>query len=530
MVSNPGATAGGAAAPAPAPATPGATTGTNRDSGQRRRNRGRNNSGSGESQKPPPQKFTGKEDSLGDEYVYQHTDGREASDQYASTTEEIIRYASTTKKNGADVGRSLANGIKLVIATPTPPAAVAPAVVQDTDLMVWKMEVNLALNRRSLLDANLQSVYSLITGQCSKPILEKVAAQVGYTTIHQDRDPIGLLGLIKAVMFNYNSRKYRGVSIVDIIKTNIVSQTRYMSDSEYLEKFRTQLDVLKAAGGDICQHPGLVLDEYTRVGVTEGLATEQETADATSSARSRFEATLFLMKSNQTKYGRLVQELANDYNKGRDSYPGTLTGAYEMMLHDVRDQDSRPQPHGNGGMTFNTVDAQSTPGTSTQPNPRPDVTCFKCGRVGHFLTRCRESHHINGTALVVNETALCNVAGDDEAPSDEEDDVNEPDIMEDDDDDVEEVNLPILGNDSDDSDATRTRTVGFSFLNVGVTVDPIEFNAGAISESFDLDLSLMTHYQVEPIELCEYNFLNDGAVAESYEQHGAEHGRAVPTT
>jgi hypothetical protein len=502
MVSNPGAPAGGAAAPAPATATQGATDGTTRDSGQRR-NRGRFNRGSaGRSQRPPLRKFIGKEESLGDEYVYQHTEGRDASDQYASTTEEIIRYSSTKYKNGADVGRSLADGVKLVVTMPPAPTAVAPAVVQDTDVMIWKMQVQLVLHRMSALDSNLQSAYALVRGQCSKPILEKVESQQGYVTIHQDRDPIGLLGLIKAVMFNYNSRKYRGVAIIDIIKPNIVSQTRYMSDSEYLEKFRTQLDVLKAAGGEVCQHPGLLKDELERAQATDP-PTQQETADATSSARKRFEGTLFLMKSNQVKYGRLVQELANDYNKGRDSYPETLTGAYEMMLHDVRDQDSQPQPHGSGGMAFGTVDEQSRPGSNTQPNPRPDVTCFKCGRAGHFSNRCQETEHVNGTALVVTETALCNVAGDDEAPSDEEA-ADEEDASDGGDDDIEEVNLATLGDESDASDSTHTRTVGFSFLHFGVIV--------------------------ESPEPCELNFLNDGVVAESYEQHGINNGRAVPTT
>jgi hypothetical protein len=130
-----------------------------------------------------------------------------------------------------------------------------------------------------------------------------------------------LFYLIRAVMFHYNSRKYRAVALIDIIGPDIlVSQTRYMSVAEYLERFRTQLDVLKSAGGDICTHPGMVQDELDRAGV--GTSTSRTDIEAaTASARHRFEGALFLVNSNQEKYGRLVQELANDFNKGRDSYP-----------------------------------------------------------------------------------------------------------------------------------------------------------------------------------------------------------------
>jgi hypothetical protein len=128
---------------------------------------------------------------------------------------------------------------------------------------------------------------------------------------------------------------------------------------------------------------------------------------ATNMARQRFEATLFLAKSYLVKYGRLVQELANNYNKGRDSYPETLTAAYELMLHDVRDQDSRPQSHGTPGLAFSTV-GSGVPGTSSQPNPRPDITCHKCGRAGHFSNRCIETTHANGTMLtIVSEMSDC---------------------------------------------------------------------------------------------------------------------------
>jgi hypothetical protein len=104
------------------------------------------------------------------------------------------------------------------------------------------------------------------------------------------------------------------------------------------------------------------------------------------------------VKSNQGKYGGLVQELAKDFNKGRDSYPDTLTAAYELMLHDVRDQDSRHPPHGDPGLAFNTV-KEGTSATNTQPNPRPDVTCHKCGKLGHFSNKCAEVSHAKGTVF-----------------------------------------------------------------------------------------------------------------------------------
>jgi hypothetical protein len=79
------------------------------------------------------------------------------------------------------------------------------------------------------------------------------------------------------------------------------------------------------------------------------------------------------------------------------------------MLHDVQDQDNRSHPQGEPGMSFSNVGAATgvantgggTPGFNTQPNPRPDVTCHKCGKTGHFSNKCAETTHTSGTALVV---------------------------------------------------------------------------------------------------------------------------------
>jgi hypothetical protein len=185
-----------------------------------------------------------------------------------------------------------------------------------------------------------------------------------------------------------------------------------MSDSEYLEKFRTQLKVLKAAGGQICVHPGMVSDKLLNMN-TALVPTEDEIEVATKQAQQRFEGALFLAHSHKGRYGRLIQELANDYNKSRDGYPASLTEAYELMLHDVHDEDARACSNGVGGMAFAqdgagtnnettspTPSGNGPPASNAQPNPRPGVTCHRCGKRGHFGNRCKESAHANGTTLV----------------------------------------------------------------------------------------------------------------------------------
>jgi hypothetical protein len=64
-------------------------------------------------------------------------------------------------------------------------------------------------------------------------------------------------------------------------------------------------------------------------------------------------------------------------------------------------------------MTFNTV---GVPGSKTQENLRPDITCFKCGKNGHFSHLCLETKHDNGTVL--------NTVADQESNTDQPSDAN----------------------------------------------------------------------------------------------------------
>jgi hypothetical protein len=131
------------------------------------------------------------------------------------------------------------------------------------------------------------------------------------------------------------------MAIIELTHQAMVShQTWHMSDSKYLERFRTNLSAIESAGGSTSLHPGMVTDALTAAGVVDPTAaTDDEQSAARAAAKGMAEATLFLLLRNTaTSIG--TARSFNDFIKGRDYYPVSLTDSYELMLHDDRRHDN----------------------------------------------------------------------------------------------------------------------------------------------------------------------------------------------
>ena len=48
--------------------------------------------------------------------------------------------------------------------------------------------------------------------------------------------------------------------------------------------------------------------------------------------RDRYCATVFLRNADKQRFDQLCTELSNDFSKGRDEYPTTLTDAHQLLL------------------------------------------------------------------------------------------------------------------------------------------------------------------------------------------------------
>ena len=109
-----------------------------------------------------------------------------------------------------------------------------------------------------------------------------------------------------------------------------------------------------------------------------------ELAKITTNANQHAKATAFLLGSDRTRYGKLIEDLENDYLQGSNNYPKTVIAAYNLLTN--WKQDIR---HGWHAPTADGV-AFATDGKKSTGKKPVNVTCHKCGIKGHYATDCPE--------------------------------------------------------------------------------------------------------------------------------------------
>jgi hypothetical protein len=83
-----------------------------------------------------------------------------------------------------------------------------PENATRTEIRIWEKSVDDYVKRRTILAENIKTAYSLMWGQCSNVMRQKVETCPEYSVVSQTGDAIGLLKLVKDVAYNYQVQKY----------------------------------------------------------------------------------------------------------------------------------------------------------------------------------------------------------------------------------------------------------------------------------------------------------------------------------
>ncbi len=176
-------------------------------------------------------------------------------------------------------------------------------------------------------------VYSLLLGQCTQVLVDKVNEDVDWVTISKSFDPFVLFKLIEKFVLKQSDNQYKmAVLIAEQLSILSFRQDNQIGNAVYYDHFTTRVEVACQAG--VCNYsPELPEDKAAqlKMGNYDTLSdTNKEKVIKT--IKQECLAYLFLNNSNGKMHSQLKKNVANNYSKGNtDVYPTDIHMALTLM-------------------------------------------------------------------------------------------------------------------------------------------------------------------------------------------------------
>jgi hypothetical protein len=160
-------------------------------------------------------------------------------------------------------------------------------------------------------------VYSLLLGQCTQVLVDKMKQDVDWVMISKLFDPILLFKLIEKFVLKQSNNQYRmAVLIAEQLSILSFHQDDHLGNAAYYDCFTTRVEVAHQAG--VCYYsPDLLEDRATllKLGDFDKLSSADK-KKIIDQVEQEYLAYLFLNNSNAKMHTQLKKDVANDYSKG----------------------------------------------------------------------------------------------------------------------------------------------------------------------------------------------------------------------
>ncbi len=300
-------------------------------------------------------------------------------------------------------------------------------------------EVKSVAKRWLKLEESLKKGYATVYSQCAEEVQDKLKSSDNWERIQKAQSLHKLIAKIEKICVGFNTPKQEVFNLVQSLKTLFLYR---QSDKETVEEygcnFRSLWDTMEAFGGSPGVHEGLVrgilndMMQRTTPVAEEMSDTEEASSEAVKSA-------LLISGADRCKYGKLKDELVNNYLLGADQYPDTFERAIRILGNyqttTTNSLPYRPSPndtgvaflqqggrggHGagqerqgrgndksgstRGGVTRNNVSAMTehTSGGESKTNSKGESHCFNCGSPNHGAYKCPQLSNKQQAQLHMN--------------------------------------------------------------------------------------------------------------------------------
>jgi hypothetical protein len=272
-----------------------------------------------------------------------------------------------------------------------------PIELNNQEQMDYSNECRNQSRRVAMLETYQGQVYSLILGQCTQLLQDKMKRNASWTTVSMSYDPLELYKVIERVVLKQTEDQYPFAAVHEQNLAVLNTKQGGLTNTQWYERFNMQYDVAHSVGVEF-EHK--VLWKYcTQLAHSRSYDLLRTTKQATmrQAAEERYLAYLFLVNSG-AQHELLWKELRNDFTKGSNKYPEKCPQA---LLFLDRYLKSAPVDSGSQGTAFAQKGGQPKKGEEKQAPNKPkgekkdynkayfkDLPCFKCGKKSHPQLHC----------------------------------------------------------------------------------------------------------------------------------------------
>ena len=194
----------------------------------------------------------------------------------------------------------------------------------NLDKAIQQEEAQDYVKRSRILKSNMSAIFSIIWGQCSDDMKNKLKSTPGYSTTSKE-DCVWLLKKIKGISLKFDEKRNGFLSALDARNSFLsCAQEANQSNVDYRDELKSWADTIEFYGGAVAEShetvPAIGTDGY-----------ELRVNERKKIAYDRTMGVTYMRKADTDRYGILVTAMANEYAKGRDEYPESLQAAFELL-------------------------------------------------------------------------------------------------------------------------------------------------------------------------------------------------------
>ena len=254
--------------------------------------------------------------------------------QFTQSRKNVANYLQRTASDkGYLVAETVRTG-KLQTVTLPPPIDTTASAAEDQKI-IREEAVQAITKRKAKLDSALKKGYATVWDQCSLEVRDKLEASNDWEHTQERQHSLHeLISKIQGICVGFDDHKQEIFNLVQALKTLFLyTQTNKETVEEYTRNFKSLWDTVEAFGGSPGLQQGLVEGLLRAPGRVRDLnnISDQEQQEAIEEVAEAVKAALLISGADKRRYGRLKEQLANNYLLGTDQYPNMLEKATRIL-------------------------------------------------------------------------------------------------------------------------------------------------------------------------------------------------------